>query len=142
MSPISVAIASVLVLASISLLSAQAEAENITVTVRTNLQAVFDGARLDDAWFTIDGQRYDNGSYSDMGDWVYPSPPNEDGSINSEALDHTLVLPPKSDEFDMGVKLCLEDSWDYKSCQFVSYREIPETISFLYPESSRLPIIH
>ena len=76
-----------------------------------------------------------------MGDWVYPSPPNEDGSINTGPLDHTLILPPISDEFAGGIKLCLEDDWSYKSCQWVSYGEIPKTISFFYPGNTRPPII-
>ena len=56
---------------------------NITAIIEINEQSVLDhnGSNVNDAWFTIDGQRYDNKSYYDMGDWVYPSPPNEVGLV-------------------------------------------------------------
>jgi hypothetical protein len=48
---------------------------NITAIIEINEQSILDhnGSNVNDAWFTIDGQRYDNGSYYDMGDWVYSS---------------------------------------------------------------------
>ena len=77
------------------------------------------------AWFTISGERYGNGSYYDMDDWVYPSPPEPDG-INTEPLERTLVIPD-----NQHVDICLVAKSDYESCQLVTNNS--EIVSFLYP---------
>ena len=64
-----------------------------------------------------------------MGDWIYPSPPNKDGSVNSNALNTTLVLP--TPEFpNQTVKICFEDDWEYKS---MVAGTLADTVTFLYP---------
>jgi len=131
MSTIVIAIASVLVLTSTSLLSAQAEARNITAVIRINEQSILERAyladgpdNLNDAWFTINEERYDNGSY-DMSDWVWES----DDGFNDSPLNRTIVLP----QSDYMVKICLEDDWEYKSCKSMIANQAKDTITFLYP---------
>jgi hypothetical protein len=125
MSPITVAIASILVLASISPLTVQAK--NVTAILEVNAQSVLEAvdngiSNVHDAWYTIDGKRNGNWSY-DMSDWIWD---DSDDGFNDSPLSEEFVLPS-----DGSVKICLEDESEYKSCKTADNGT--ETITFLYP---------
>jgi hypothetical protein len=121
----------------ISIIVMNVHAKNVTVSVLINEQSILENQYLEDgrnnvndAWFTINEERYRNGSYYDMSDWVWPDGSNE---FNTSPLNDTLILP----EWENQLKICFEDKWEYKSCHFVyangTIGTVGFPVTFLYP---------
>jgi len=91
------------------------------------------GNNLGDAWFTINGQRYGEGTYYDMTDWVYDDDVEIRG-INTNSLSRVLELP-YSLEPGQDIEVCLNDDKGYHLCKIVinSEEKKPEVVSFTYP---------
>jgi hypothetical protein len=105
--------------------------------INFNRQSILEqnGANLNYAWLTVNGQRYDNGTYYDTSDWVYDDDVEERG-INAQPLERILILP-YSLQSDQQIEVCLQDDKDYQSCQTVSNSgNRPEAINFVYPAST------
>ncbi|MPZ05705.1 MAG: hypothetical protein GEU26_04695 [Nitrososphaeraceae archaeon] len=64
--------------------SPEAGTFKIDATIDFDRQAILEanGNNLEDAWFTINGQRYGEGSYYDMIDWVYDDDVGIRGATN------------------------------------------------------------
>ena len=110
-----------------------AETFKIDTTIEFNRQAILeaDGNNLGDAWFTINGQRYGEGTYYDMIDWVY----DEDVKIRDiNPLSKVLELP-YSLEPGQDIQVCLSDDKGYHLCKIIinSEEKRPEEVNFTYP---------
>jgi hypothetical protein len=85
------------------------------------------------AWFTINGQRYGEGNYYDMIDWVYDDDVEIRG-INTNRLSRVLELPyllgPGQD-----IQICLNDDKGYHVCKMIvnSEEKRLEKVNFTYP---------
>lgn len=115
--------------------STEAETFKIDATIDFNRQAILeaDGNNLGDAWFTINGQRYGEGSYYDMIDWVYDDDVEIRG-INTNSLYRVIELP-YSLEAGQDIQVCLNDDRGYHVCKTAinSDEKSPEKVSFTYP---------
>lgn len=91
-----------------------------------------EGNNLGNAWFTINGIRYDNGTYYDMSDWVYDDFVEIRG-INTNPLSEVIELPSLDPGQDLEV--CLNDDEGYNLCKTVvnSDEKRPVKVSFTYP---------
>lgn len=107
----------------------------IDATIDFDRQAILEvgGNNLGDAWFTINGQRYGEGTYYDMTDWVYDDDVEIRG-INTNSLSRVLELP-YSLEPGQDIEVCLNDDKGYHLCKIVinSEEKKPEVVSFTYP---------
>jgi hypothetical protein len=107
----------------------------IDATINLNRQAVIEanGNNLGEAWFTINGQRYGEGTFYDMMDWVYDDDVQLRG-INTNPLSRVLELP-YSLEPGQEIQVCLSDDKGYHLCKTVlnSEENRPEKVSFTYP---------
>lgn len=92
-----------------------------------------DGNNLGNAWFTINGQRYGEGTYYEMIDWV-----NDDDveirGINTNSLSRVLELP-YSLESGQDIQMCLNDDKGFYLCKIIvnSEEKRPEKVNFTYP---------
>jgi len=70
------------------------ETFKIDATINLDRQAILEanGSNLGDAWFTVNGQRYGEGTYYDITDWVYDDDVEIRG-INTNSLSRVLKLP-------------------------------------------------
>lgn len=99
--------------------SAAAGTFKIDATIDFNRQAILDtnGNNLGDAWFTINGVRYGEGTYYDMIDWVYDDDVEIRG-INTNSLSRVLELP-YSLEPGQDIQVCLHDDKVYHVCKII-----------------------
>jgi len=115
--------------------SSDAGTFKIDTTIDFNRQAILDtnGNNLGDAWFTINGVRYGEGTYYDMIDWVYDDDVEMRG-INTNSLSRVLELP-YSLEPGQDIQICLNDDKGYHVCKIIlnSEEKRPEIITFTYP---------
>jgi hypothetical protein len=124
---IAIVIASVLVLTSISTLSAQAqEQRNITAFIHFDEQAIVNGGDLSNTHFVIDGQDDEDYEY-DMSDWVYGSDPIIEKNLFTKEHPKELVVPDGTKE------ICLTDEVSYSTC--VNLRDYDTEAHFIYPTS-------
>jgi hypothetical protein len=81
----------------------------IDATIDFDRQAILgeNGNNLVDAWFTLNGKRYGEGTYCDMRDWVYDDDVQIRG-INTNPLSRVLELP-YSLESGQEIQVCLND---------------------------------
>jgi len=104
-------------------------------TIDFDRQAILeeDGNNLGDTWFTINGQRYGEGTYYDMRDWVYDDDVQIRG-INTNPLSRILELP-YSLESGQEIQVCLSDDKGYHLCKIIinSDEKRPEKVNFTYP---------
>lgn len=114
---------------------AESGAFKIDATIDLDRQAILgaNGNNLGDAWFTINGQRYGEGTYYDMIDWVYDDDVEIRG-INTNSLSRALELP-YSLEAGQDIQICLNDDKGYHLCKTIvnSEEKRPERVSFTYP---------
>ena len=111
------------------------ETFKIDVTIEFNRQAILeaDGNNLGDAWFTINGQRYGEGTYHDMIDWVY----DEDVKIRGiNPLSKVLELP-YSLEPGQDIQVCLSDDKGYHLCKIIMNFDEKrlKKVNFIYPSN-------
>jgi hypothetical protein len=115
--------------------SPEAETFKIDATIDFDRQAILEanGNNLGDAWFTINGQRYGEGAFYDMIDWVYDDDVQIRG-INTNTLSRVLDLP-YSLEPGQDIQVCLNDDKGYHVCKMIvnSNEKRPEKVSFTYP---------
>jgi hypothetical protein len=115
--------------------SPEAGTFKIDAAIDFDRQAILEanGNNLGDAWFTINGQRYGEGSYYDMIDWVYDDDVEIRG-INTNSLYRVIELP-YSLEAGQDIQVCLNDDRGYHVCKTVinSDEKSPEKVSFTYP---------
>lgn len=113
----------------------QAKTFKIDATIDLDRQAILetDGNNLGEAWFTINGQRYGEGTYYDMMDWVYDDDVQIRG-ININPLSRVLELP-YSLESGQEIQVCLNDNKGYHLCKMIinSEENRPEKVNFTYP---------
>jgi hypothetical protein len=111
------------------------ETFRIDATIDFDRQAILEsnGNNLGDAWFTINGQRYGEGTYYDMIDWVYDDDVEIRG-INTNSLSKVLELP-YSLKPGQDIQVCLNDDKGYHLCEIIvnSKDDRPEKVSFTYP---------
>jgi hypothetical protein len=107
----------------------------LDATIDFDRQAILgeNGNNLGDAWFTINGERYGEGTYYDMRDWVYDDDVQIRG-INTNPLSRVLELP-YSLESGQEIQVCLNDNKGYHLCKMIinSEENIPEKVNFTYP---------
>lgn len=107
----------------------------IDATIDFDRQAILgeNGNNLGDAWFTINGERYREGTYYDMKDWVYDDDVQIRG-INTNPLSRVLELP-YSLESGQEIQVCLNDDKAYHLCKMIlnSDENRPEKVNFTYP---------
>jgi hypothetical protein len=107
----------------------------IDATIDLDRQAILeaDGNNLGDAWFTINGQRYGEGTYYDMMDWIYDDDVQIRG-INTSPLSRVLELP-YSLASGQEIQVCLKDDKGYHLCKMIinSAESRPEKVNFTYP---------
>lgn len=118
-----------------SIPSSNTETFKIDATIDFDRQAILEanGNNLADAWFTINGQRYGEGSFYDMIDWVYDDDFELRG-INTNSLSRVLDLP-YSLEPGQDIQVCLNDAKGYHDCKIIvnSEEKRPEKVNFVYP---------
>ncbi|HZD36082.1 MAG TPA: hypothetical protein VE130_12830 [Nitrososphaeraceae archaeon] len=111
------------------------ETFKIDATINLDRQAILEanGSNLGDAWFTVNGQRYGEGTYYDMTDWVYDDDVEICG-INTNSLSRVLELP-YSLEPGQDIQVCLDDDKGYHICDIIvnSEEKRPEKVNFTYP---------
>lgn len=112
-----------------------AETFKIDATIDFDRQAILkaNGNNLGDAWFSINGVRYGEGTYYDMIDWVYDDDVEIRG-INTNSLSRVLE-PPYSLEPGQDIQICLNDDKGYHACKTIvnSEDKRPEKVNFSYP---------
>ena len=112
-----------------------AETFRIDATIDFDHHAILEanGNNLGDAWFTINGVRYGEGTYYDMIDWVYDDDVEIRG-INTNSLSRVLELP-YSLEPGQDIQVCLNDDKGYHLCKIIANSEEkkPERVNFTYP---------
>ena len=115
--------------------SPETETFKIDATINLDRQAILEvnGNNLGDAWFTVNGQRYGEGTYYDMIDWVYDDDVEKRG-INTNSLSRVIELP-YSLEPGQDIQVCLNDDKDYHVCKIIvnSEEKRPEKVIFTYP---------
>lgn len=113
----------------------ETETFKINATIDFDRQTILEenGKNLGDAWFTINGQRYNPGTYYDMIDWVYDDDVEALG-INTDSLNKILELP-LSLEAGQRINVCLNDDKGYQACKTIINSEEmgQEKVSFIYP---------
>jgi hypothetical protein len=118
-----------------SMVGPEAETFKIDTTIDFDPQAILDanGNNLGDAWFTINGQRYDKGTSYDMIDWVYDDDVEILG-ININSLYKVIELPYPL-EAGQDIQVCLNDDKGYQVCKIIANSEEnrPAKINFTYP---------
>lgn len=112
------------------------ETFKIDATIDFDRHAILeaDGNNLvGDAWFTINGQRFGEGTYYDMIDWVYDDDVEIRG-INTNSLSRVLELP-YSLESGQDIQMCLNDDKGFYLCKIIvnSEEKRPEKVNFTYP---------
>ena len=115
--------------------SSETETFKIDATINFDRQAILEvnGNNLGDAWFTVNGQRYGEGTYYDIIDWVYDDDVEKRG-INTNSLSRVIELP-YSLEPGQDIQVCLNDDKDYHVCKIIvnSEEKRPEKVIFTYP---------
>jgi hypothetical protein len=118
-----------------SIPSSETGSFKIDATINLDRNAILDanGNNLGDAWFTINGQTYSEGTYYDMIDWVYDDDVEIRG-INTNPLSRVLEIP-YSLEPGQVIEVCLNDDKDYHVCKLIvnSEEKRPEKVNFTYP---------
>jgi hypothetical protein len=111
------------------------ETFKIDATINFDRHAILEanGGNLGDAWFTVNGQRYGEGTYYDMTDWVYDDDVEIRG-INTNSLSRVLELP-YSLEPGQDIQVCLNNDKGYHICDIIvnSEEKRPEKVNFTYP---------
>lgn len=84
----------------------------IDATIDFDRQAILEvnGNNLGNAWFTINGVMYGEGTYYDMIDWVYDDV--EIRGINTNSLSRAIELP-YSLQLGQGIQICLTAAENY-----------------------------
>lgn len=115
--------------------SSEAGTFKIDATIDLDRQAILEenGNNLGEAWFTINGERYGEGTSYDMKDWVYDDDVQIRG-INTNPLSRVLELP-YSLESGQEIQVCLDDDKAYHLCKMIlnSDEKRPEKVTFTYP---------